>query len=629
MIVRDLGNIYNPLGEEAVRFIEKYVKVRSSFKYENGRFVAVDGKQLVPFRLTPKQMEFVYVFTHPNTAGVVLKKPRQIGMTTLICALALFYAYKFEHYNVYIISIKLEDAQFVVNTIMNIVEGIMESGEKIKVVTSSEYKHLKKLRKVKSITLANGSVIYPLTTTVTAGSGLTSGMIILDEFAKNPYAQEIYQSSIPALSTVKNSKFAIISTPFKLRSGEYYEEFFVDAYFNDLQTIKTFGGLGKVPDRVVVPIEVQWWEAPNRDNEKFFTDPANFTPDITKNRWIKEQIAKLTKGISDEQEKREILNQELWGEFVFHDSRLVKKNVTTILEAGQINPEILERIRVRNAELRSGGQVIEDGGLTIFHPPKEGGVYFMFVDWASGLRSDDAHAHAFVVWQVVNGDRVVARAVAEYRGVVPGNMFLDIIKEVSKKYNAVVIPELNSIGRLYAELLEQTHPLMLSDTIVIGKETIVRKGINLSKDTRNTAIRTFLGVGLEGGGAEVYSFKLIDELSNFNVKEGVYKFVGRPQPIKDKNGIVVDILNDDLLIFPYSVGFTTIYLNLKDDLLHPKDRFYIPSIRRYVGYRSEVESVDRSVKEAKKQSFEELLWRGLLNPQPATENEIDLILRLF
>lgn len=631
MLSPDYGNIYSELGEEAIKFIQSKVKVRSSFYFDGKKFVSVEGKQLVPFKLTPKQMEFVYVFTNPNVSGVVLKKPRQVGMTTLICALTLFFAYKYEKFNVYIISIKHEDAEFVVQTFMDIIDGIVETegveGAK-DIIDEKEYKHLKSQRRVKAITLANGSVIYPLTTTITAGSGLTSGIMILDEFAKNMYAKEIYQSSIPALSTVKNSKFAIISTPFKQRSGEFYETFFIDAYTNDYQEIKIKGGLSKLDERKVVPIIVNWWEAPNRDNETYFFDPINFVPDTNTNKWIKEQIAKLTKGIKSEEQKREILNQELWGEFVFYDENFNRK-LTSTSNFENINREIIDKILANRYEIiKNNGIIEEQDGLSIYKKPEDNGVYFMFVDWASGTNSIEKHAHAFVVWEIVNNNEYIAEAVCEYRGVITPQAYINLIINIAKQYNScVIIPELNGIGRPLTEVLSNKYPNVMNEYVNIGKRTINKQGIILSGKLRKNAIKFFLEVGLFEGKAKVYSEKLVQELKNFNTIDDTFKIDGKPIPILDDKNNLIDVINDDLLVFPYSAGFYIIYNNVMEPNLLTTDAVYVQSIRTYYQYSKQEFSIPQQTI-PEKVSFENYIFSNLLK-QNTNELDETSILKIF
>jgi len=103
----------------------------------------------------------------------------------------------------------------------------------------------------KSIILENGTNVVVSGTSADSISGLTVSLLFIDEFAKIPQhvCEEFYTATYPVISSGKNSKIIIVSTP--LGMNLFYELW-----------CKAVRG-----DSNFFPIKINWWEVPGRDDE--------------------------------------------------------------------------------------------------------------------------------------------------------------------------------------------------------------------------------------------------------------------------------------------------------------------------------------------------------------------------
>lgn len=107
------------------------------------------------------------------------------------------------------------------------------------------------------ITFDNGSSIKACSTSSSGARGTSANTLILDEFsfvAEN-LCEEFFASVIPIVSSVKNSKIIIVSTP-NGSSGKYYE-LWQQANTNNAAENKDGWQ----------PFRIRWWEVPGRDEE--------------------------------------------------------------------------------------------------------------------------------------------------------------------------------------------------------------------------------------------------------------------------------------------------------------------------------------------------------------------------
>ena len=107
------------------------------------------------------------------------------------------------------------------------------------------------------ITFSNKSSIRAFATSSSASRGFSGSVVIIDEMAFIPknIIDEFFASVMPVISSAKNSKAIIVSTP-NGASGLYYE---IWQQANSTDASKNVEGWK--------PFRIDWWEVPNRDEK--------------------------------------------------------------------------------------------------------------------------------------------------------------------------------------------------------------------------------------------------------------------------------------------------------------------------------------------------------------------------
>jgi hypothetical protein len=217
---------YLRCSQDPVHFIKNYVKIVNL------------NEGLVPFELYDFQKRFVEKIH--NNRFVISKFPRQSGKSTTVIAYILHSILFNDNQNVAILANKLATAR--------------ELLHRLKLA----YEHLPKWIQQGviswnkgSIELENGSKVLASATSSSAVRGNSFNLILLDEFAYVPYniADEFFSSVYPTISSGKNTKVIIVSTP---KGMNMYYKLWTDSVNgrNDY-----------------VPVEVFWDEVPGRDEE--------------------------------------------------------------------------------------------------------------------------------------------------------------------------------------------------------------------------------------------------------------------------------------------------------------------------------------------------------------------------
>jgi len=229
-----------------------------------------------------------------NRFTIVLS-PRQIGKTTLLRLITLFYV-------------------------------CFESDFEIVIASNKQSTSTKTLRKIKEsykalpmwlkpgitkwdetcVIFDNGSAIYASATTEDGCRGDSVNMLVLDEFAhiKNRMAEEFYTSVFPTISEGLTTKIVMISTPNGM-SGPYYE-----TWAKASRKLNSFNA-----------VEIKWNEPPRRD-EKY---KQQVIADFGERKWRQEYECKFI-GSSDTLIDPEYLESLLWNDLYVESADLkVKK----------------------------------------------------------------------------------------------------------------------------------------------------------------------------------------------------------------------------------------------------------------------------------------------------------------
>lgn len=180
----------------------------------------------------------------------------------------------------------------------------------------------------KSISLGNGSRLIAAGTSTDSISGLSVSLLFIDEFAKiqKHVAEDFITATYPVISSGKNSKIIMISTP--LGMNHFYE----------------FWSKAVKGQSNFYPIKVGWWEVPGRDQQ-----------------WKKEIIADIGKVR---------FSQEYQCKFLGSNSLLIDSDVLEVMDFKE---------PIGNKW---------NGLFLIYEYPIDGAYYVLGVDTAKGTKRD-------------------------------------------------------------------------------------------------------------------------------------------------------------------------------------------------------------------------------------------------
>ena len=170
----------------------------------------------------------------------VCKLPRQSGKSTIVVSYLLHYAIFNDNVNIAILANKAATAKDLLDRLQTAYENLprwLQQG----VLTWNKA----------SLELENGSKIIAASTSASAVRGGSYNIIFLDEFAfvANHIADQFFSSVYPTISSGKNTKVIIVSTPHGM--NHFYK------IWHDSERKKN----------EYIPTEVHWSDVPGRDAE--------------------------------------------------------------------------------------------------------------------------------------------------------------------------------------------------------------------------------------------------------------------------------------------------------------------------------------------------------------------------
>ena len=251
---------------------------------------------------------------HANRFNIC-KMPRQTGKSTTVVSYLLHYAVFNDSVNIGILANKAATARELLGRLQTAYENLpkwMQQG----IIAWNKG----------SMELENGSKILAASTSASAVRGMSFNILFLDEFAfvPNHVADDFFASVYPTITSGKNTKVIIVSTPHGM--NHFYR------MWHDAEKAKND----------YIPTDVHWSEVPGRDL-----------------KW-KEQTIKNT---SEQQFKIEF-ECEFLG------------SIDTLISAAKLKALVYDDPIKRNA------------GLDIYEEPKEDHTYVVTVDVARGVDKD-------------------------------------------------------------------------------------------------------------------------------------------------------------------------------------------------------------------------------------------------
>lgn len=173
-------------------FIDRYVIIDDA--QDHG-----EGVGTMPFKLWEAQKKLLGAIEQEDR--LLILKARQLGITWLVCAYALWLCLFRPNRLVLTFSIGQEEANEMMRRITAMYDRLPEDVKRA---------HPIRKRNTEEFTLENGSAIHALPSRKSAGSGYTASLIILDEFAKNENAAALYTAVKPTIDG--GGKMIILST---------------------------------------------------------------------------------------------------------------------------------------------------------------------------------------------------------------------------------------------------------------------------------------------------------------------------------------------------------------------------------------------------------------------------------
>jgi hypothetical protein len=304
---------YQKCAKDPLYFMENYIRI-----------VSLD-EGLVPFKMYDFQRKIVD--TIHNNRFTICKLPRQSGKSTTTISYLLHFALFNPNSNIALLANKSSTARDILGRLQLAYENLpkwMQQG----VINWNKG----------NIELENKSTIVAAATSSSAIRGGSYNIIFLDEFAFVPtnIAESFFSSVYPTISSGKNTKMIIVSTPYGM--NQFYK------LWTDAENKRND----------YIPIEVHWSEVPGRDEA-----------------W-KEQTIRNT---SPEQ-----FQQEFECEFL--------GSVNTL-----ISPAKIKNMAYMNP-LKSSGSV------EVFEAPIKGHTYICTVDVSRGVDKDYSAFIVFDVTQM-------------------------------------------------------------------------------------------------------------------------------------------------------------------------------------------------------------------------------------
>lgn len=429
-------------------------------------------KGLIKIKLYQKQRELLQHITNNNR--IITLASRQTGKSTTYTIFCLWYATLFADKKIMICANKLATAIEIMDRIRKAYENLpfyIKPG----ILTYNKG----------AIEFANGSSIRACSTSSSASRGSSCNTLIIDEMAFIPknIINDFWASTIPIVSSSKNSKIIVVSTP-NGADGLYY-----DIWQQANKKDQTGNEEGWKPFRI------HWFEAGGIRDEK----------------WKQQQIASI--GI-------ERWKQEFECDFLTSTTKRL------------IPDDILEKYRMYLVELKAKNKDFYIGKkqhiisqdetkmfeFTMWHEFDSNRTYAASGDVAEGGGGDSS---VLYVWDITDLSNIIMCAKFE-SDKVSINEFAYITIKILKLYNnPYFICERNGIGAGYIDMLRITY--QYQNIVSEGKNNDFGVFCHVSVKSK-TCLWARDMMTTEGFGFKIYDKALISEFSTFVKKEtkGVY-----------------------------------------------------------------------------------------------------------
>lgn len=198
-----------------------------------------DGSGMVPFKLWDFQTMLLWQIEQLNLKLLIILKARQLGLSWLMCAYEMWRALFMNMQLILLLSIGEKEAIELLRRVKRMYERLPE--------WMKERYPLARRPNTEEWELSNGSRVLSLSSSESKGSGYTASSVVLDEFAKNTVADNLFSAIMPTVEAGKG-QLIIISTAFGV-GGKFHEVWTkAERRESDFK-----------------PVFFPWWARPGRD----------------------------------------------------------------------------------------------------------------------------------------------------------------------------------------------------------------------------------------------------------------------------------------------------------------------------------------------------------------------------
>jgi hypothetical protein len=444
----DMLKEYMKCAEDPIYFAERYIKI-----------VHVDHG-FIPIKLYDYQKDIINAIT--NNRRVVANTSRQAGKTTTAMAIILHYILFNEYKTVALLANKAASALEILSRIQLAFEalpGWLQQG----VVTWNKG----------SMELENGCKVIAAASSSSSIRGKSIAFLYIDETAFLNNWEEFFASVYPTISSGKETKILLTSTPNSL--NHFWK------ICKEAQEEVDERGRGK---NGYIYIEVTWDKVPGRDEA-----------------WKEDTLASISWNM-------EQFQQEFCGSFI--------GSTNTLISGSKLK------------ELSFSAAIHESEGIRQYKIPVKGNFYAVIVDVSRGKGLD------YSTFSVIDISKMPYEQVCIFRdNFISPVDYASIIYRIAKLYNeASVLIEINDIGGQVADTLffEYGYENMLftENAGRSGKRISGGFGKNVDRGIRTTKSVKSIGCSIlkllvEQNQIMINDFETIQELSRFSRKGPSYE----------------------------------------------------------------------------------------------------------
>lgn len=331
-------------------YVREIVRCKSDpIYFVNNYFYIISpakGKHIID--TYPKQNELLETFIDNNR--VVTLASRQVGKTVCFCMFVIWMVCFNEDKSILILANKM-------STALEIMGRIRLAFELLPKWIKPTVKEYNKGR----IELSNGCKVEGCATSSDAARGKSANVLIIDEaaFIPNNIMEELWSSIYPIISSSKDSKCIMVSTP--NGTGNMYYDIFQRAELN-----RTRSKEENQKGEKWIDFRFDWWEVPGRDEE-----------------WKQQQLESMN--YNYQQFAQEFGNEFLGSSYTLINAKLVAK------QKQRVKPKMVEHF------------IDDEYRVKMWYEPKMSASYVIGVDVSDGTGKDNTVVTVYDITHPING----------------------------------------------------------------------------------------------------------------------------------------------------------------------------------------------------------------------------------